>query len=66
MAKHDSQRAPKGRTRPGQGSEETFASEEGARPDLEKPLSEEAPSDLNTGGQQISGPGSKDLTRGLP
>ena len=70
MAKHDPQQAPKGRTRPAQGGEETFASEEGARADLEKPLTErtttEPPSDLNSGGQQISGPGSKDLTRGLP
>jgi hypothetical protein len=72
MREQDHLRTPNDRKRGGQGGEETFASEEGTRADLEKPVtgsertSAETLSDVGSGGGHISGPGPNDLTRGLP
>ena len=77
MRKRDHQRTPDDRTSRALtggpiGNAETFTSEEPSRADLEKPKAEsgrtpgEKSSESERGGQQISGPGPNDLTRGLP
>jgi len=74
MRKNEHLRTPDDQSNPGHGgttsdsTEAVFTSEESTRADLKKAARPptETPRDTKTGGQQISGPGPNDLTRGLP